>query len=115
MNYLDYIKKSFDRVLVCDSEFRFKDESKTIIEEVVCFVYKDISNGDIFKFWEADKRLSQPHFDYSTVLVIPFVATAEGHSWLNLLHGKPNNVWDTYVENARLYKTMRDDVLVLGH
>ena len=107
MNFLDYIKKSFDRVLVCDSEFRFKDESKTIIEEVVCFVYKDISNGDIFKFWEADKRLSQPHFDYSTVLVIPFVATAEGHSWLNLLHGKPNNVWDTYVENARLYKTMR--------
>ena len=107
MNFLDYVKKSFDRVLVCDSEFRFKDESKTIIEEVVCFVYKDISNGDIFKFWEADKRLSQPHFDYSTVLVIPFTATAEGHSWLNLLHGKPPNVFDTYVENARLYKTMR--------
>ena len=107
MNFLNYIKKSFERVLIVDSEFRFKDESKTIIEEVVCFVYKDIFNGDIFKFWEADKRLSQPHFDYSTVLVIPFVATAEGHSWLNLLHGKPPNVWDTYVENVRLYKTMR--------
>jgi len=107
MNFLDYIEKSFDRVLVCDSEFRFKDESKTIIEEVVCFVYKDVFNGDIFKFWEADKRLSQRHFDYSTVLVIPFVATAEAHSWLNLLHGKPPNVLDVYVENARLYKTMR--------
>ena len=107
MNFLDYIKKSFDRVLICDSEFRFRDESFTIIEQVVCFVYKDIFNGDVFKFWEADKKSSQPHFDYSTVLVIPFVATAEAHSWFNLLHGKPPNVWDTYVENARLYKTMR--------
>ena len=105
--FLNFLKKSFDRVLICDSEFRYADETKTVIEEVVCFVYKDLFTEDKFYFWEADKELSHPHFDYQNVLVIPFNAVAEGHAWLRLLHGKPINCWDTYVENIRLYKTMR--------
>ena len=107
MSFKNFIKDSFDRVLAADSEYRYADDSMTIQEQVVCFVYKDIFTGDIFKFWEADKERSQSHFDWHNVLVVPFNAVAEGHSWLSLLHGKPNNVWDTYVENARLYKTMR--------
>ena len=107
MSFKNFIKDSFDRVLAADSEYRYADDSKTIQEQVVCFVYKDIFTGDIFKFWEADKERSQSHFDWHNVLVVPFNAVAEGHSWLSLLHGKPNNIWDTYVENARLYKTMR--------
>jgi len=107
MSFKNFIKDSFDRVLAADSEYRYADDSMTIQEQVVCFVYKDIFTGDIFKFWEADKERSQSHFDWHNVLVVPFNAVAEGHSWLSLLHGKPNNIWDTYVENARLYKTMR--------
>ena len=98
MKFLNYVRSNYKRVLSTDAEY-ILDSTGTIPKKVVCFVYKDIFNGDIFSFWEADKRLSQPHFDYSTVLVIPFTATAEGHSWLNLLHGKPPNVFDTYVEN----------------
>ena len=105
--FLKFIKDSFDRVMVVDSEYRYADDSKTIQEQVVCFVYKDIFTGDIFNFWEADKKTTHPHFEWQNVLLIPFVAVAEGHGWLSLLHGKPNNIWDTYVENARLYKTMR--------
>ena len=107
MGFLKFVKKSFDRVLAVDSEFRFADSSMTIQEQVVCVVYKDIFTEDKFYFWEADKKSTHPHFEWENVLLIPFVAVAEGHSWLSLLHGRPNNVWDTYVENARLYKTMR--------
>ena len=107
MSFLNFLKDSFDRVLAVDSEFRYADDSKTIQEQVVCFVYKDIITGDKFNFWEADKKTTHPHFEWQNVLLIPFQAEAEGHSWLSLLHGKPNNIWDTFVENARLYKTMR--------
>ena len=106
-DFKNFIKDSFERVLVTDSEFRYADDSKTIQEQVVCFVYKDVFTGDIFKFWETDKESSPPHFDWRNVLIITFKADAEGHSWLSLLHGKPNNIWDTFAENARLYKTMR--------
>ena len=107
MSFLNFVKNSFDRVLAVDSEYRYADDSMTIQEQVVCFVYKDIFTEDIFYFWEADKKTIHPHFEWQNVLLIPFNAVAEGHSWLSLLHGKPNNIWDTYVENARLYKTMR--------
>jgi DNA polymerase I-like protein with 3'-5' exonuclease and polymerase domains len=107
MSFKNFIRDSFERVLAVDSEFRYADDSFTIQDQVVCFVYKDIFTGDVFSFWEADKESSTPHFEWRNVLLIPFVAVAEGHSWLSLLHGKPTNVWDTYVENARLYKTMR--------
>ena len=107
MSFLNFLKDSFDRVLAVDSEFRYADSSKTIQEQVVCFVYKDIFTEDKFYFWEADKKGTHPHFEWENVLLVPFKADAEGHSWLSLLHGRPNNIWDTYVENARLYKTMR--------
>ena len=107
MSFLNFLKDSFDRVLAVDSEFRYADSSKTIQEQVVCFVYKDIFTRDKFYFWEADKKGTHPHFEWENVLLVPFKADAEGHSWLSLLHGRPNNIWDTYAENARLYKTMR--------
>ena len=108
MSFLNFIRKSFDRVLAVDSEFSFADHTKTIQSRVVCFVYQDVFNPkDVFKYWTADKRFNDPPFDFRRCLIIPFKAVAEGHSWLHLLQGMPNNIWDTYVENARLYKTFR--------
>ena len=108
MSFLNFIRKSFDRVLAVDSEFSFADHTKTIQSRVVCFVYQDVFNPkDVFKYWTADKRFNDPPFDFRRCLIIPFKAVAEGHSWLDLLQGMPNNIWDTYVENARLYKTFR--------
>ncbi len=108
MSFLKFIKNNFDRVLAVDSEFCYADHTKTIQSRVVCFVYQDVFNPkDVFKYWTADKRFNDPPFDFRKCLLIPFNAVAEGHSWLHLLQGMPNNIWDTYVENARLYKTFR--------
>ena len=107
MSFLNFIRDSFDRVLAVDSEFCFADPTKTIQSRVVCFVYKDIFTNDVFKYWTHDKKFNEPPFDWNRVLLVPFNAVAEGHSWLHLLQGMPRNIYDTYVENARLYKTFR--------
>ena len=78
MSFLNFLKDSFDRVLAVDSEFRYADESKTIQEQVVCFVYKDIFTGDKFNFWEADKKTTHPHFEWQNVLLIPFQCSSRG-------------------------------------
>ena len=108
MSYLEYIKNSFPRVLAVDTEFRYKDRSKTIIDEVVCVVFQDVFNPkDVFKLWTADQKFPKCPFDFRDCLLVPFKATAEAHSFLNLYWGIPNNLWDTFVENCRLYKTFR--------
>ena len=108
MSFLNYIKNSFPRVLAVDTEFRFKDESKTIIDEVVCVVFQDIFNPkDVFKVWTAGQKFSKNPFEFRDCLLVPFVATAEAQSFLTLFWGTPNNVWDVFVENSRLYKTFR--------
>ena len=107
MSFLNFIRDSFDRVLAVDSEFCFADHTKTIQSRVVCFVYKDFFTNDVFKYWTHDKKFNEPPFDWNRVLLVPFNAVAEGHSWLHLLQGMPRNIYDTYVENARLYKTFR--------
>ena len=106
MKFLNYIRHSFDRVLAVDTEFRF-DTTKTIPEKVICFVYTDIFTGETFRYWEHDRRHSTKHFDYDDVLLVSYNATAEVGSYLKQLHGRPRNLWDAYVETARLYKPMR--------
>ena len=106
MKFLNYIRNSFDRVLAVDTEFLF-DTTKTIPEKVLCFVYTDIFTGEVFRYWEFDKRSTARHFDYDDVLLVSYNATAEVGSYLKQLHGRPRNLWDAYVETARLYKPMR--------
>jgi len=108
MSFLNYIEKSFPRVLAVDTEFRFKDQSKTIIDEVVCVVFQDIFNPkDVFKVWTAGRKHVKCPFEFRDCLLIPFVATAEAQSFLTLFWGTANNIWDVFVENSRLYKTFR--------
>ena len=107
MNYLNFIRSSFSKVLAVDTEFRF-DLTKTIPEKVLCFVYTDVFNPDrVYRFWEDDKGYSSRHFDYDDVLLVSYNSTAEFGSYLKQLHGRPLNVWDAYVETSRLYKPMR--------
>ena len=106
--FIDLIKNSFENVYAVDTEFRL-DPSKTIPEHVVCFVYKNIFTGEVFRFWEDDKSSSQRHFEYDDCLLICFNAVAEVGCYLKQLHGFPRNIWDCYVENARLYKPFRTE------
>jgi len=106
MSFLNYIRESFSRVLVEDSEFVF-DTTKTTRKRVVCFVYIDVFTGEKFRYWENKLGSSPRHFDYDEVLLINYNATAEVGSHLKQLHGKPRNVWDALIENYRLYKNVR--------
>jgi|TARA_B100000315_G_C14559463_1_gene579788 DNA polymerase I-like protein with 3'-5' exonuclease and polymerase domains len=107
MRFRQFIKQSFSRVLAVDTEFRF-DLTQTIPEKVVCFVYKDIFTGEVFRYWEHDKTFSERHFNYDDCLLVSFNATAEYGSYLNILHGKPRQMWDCFVENKRLYFPFRE-------
>ena len=106
MKFLNFIRSNFDRVLAEDTEFHF-DLTGTIPEKVLCFCYVDIFTGEKFRYWEYDKQLSHPHFDFDKVLLVSYNSTAEVGCHLKQLHGRPRNIWDAYVETARLYKPMR--------
>ncbi len=106
MKFLNFIRNNFERVLAYDTEFHF-DLTKTIPQKVLCFCYVDIFTGKKFQYWEYDQSISHPHFDFDKVLLVSYNAIAEIGSHLKQLHGKPRNVWDAYIETARLYKPMR--------
>lgn len=106
MKFLNYIENQYERVLVEDTEFHF-DRTKTIPEKVLCHVYIDVFTKEKFRFWYGDKKSYQAPFDFDKCLLISYNATAEVGSHLNLLHGRPSNIWDAYVETARLYKPLR--------
>tara|TARA_R110000744_G_scaffold111958_1_gene210150 strand:- start:528 stop:2390 length:1863 start_codon:yes stop_codon:yes gene_type:complete len=102
VKFLDYIRNGFTRVLAVDTEY-LSDITGTIPQRVLCVVYIDIFTGEVFRFWEDNKRTGHRHFDYDECLLVSFSATAEYGSYLNLLHGKPKYMWDCFVENKRLY------------
>jgi|TARA_R100000700_G_C3170225_1_gene144854 DNA polymerase I-like protein with 3'-5' exonuclease and polymerase domains len=106
MKFLNYIEKQFEKVLAVDTEFIF-DTTKTIPEKVICFCYTDIFSGEVFRFWEYDKKSYQRHFDFDKVLLVSYNATAEFGCFLKQLYGRPQNMWDAYIETARLYKPLR--------
>ena len=106
MKFLNYIENQYERVLVEDTEY-LSDSTGTIPEKVLCHVYIDVFTEEKFRFWYGEKKSYQPPFDFDKCLLISYNSTAEVGSHLNLLHGRPSNVWDAYVETARLYKTMR--------
>ena len=105
--FLDYIKDKFEKIVIVDTEYK-PDISNTIPKDVLCIVYKDFKSGEIFRHWTYKKDKSGiPHFDMQETLFVSFYAPAEVGSFLNLYFGRPNAVWDVYVENAKLYKTKR--------
>jgi len=106
MSFLNYIRSRFKKVLSVDAEY-IMDSTGTIPKKVICFVYTDVFTGEITPKWENDVGYSDRHFNYDEVLLISYNATAEVGCYLKQLHGKPNNMWDCYVENLRLYKHIR--------
>ena len=106
MTFLNYIRSRFKKVLSVDTEY-LTDSTGTIPKKVICFVYTDIFTGEITPKWENDVSHSERHFNYDEVLLVCYNATAEVGCYLKQLHGKPNNIWDCYIENSRLYKPLR--------
>ena len=106
MKFLEHIKKRF-RVVIVDSEFQ-TDKSHTYPKEVLCFVYKDISTGEVFRVWEKDqKHLGGNIFDFETTLFVCFYEPAESASFMKQYYGRPPFVFDCWAEYAKLYKNQR--------
>jgi len=102
MEFLKFIKNGFGRVLSVDAEF-LSDSSGTIPRRILCLVFKDIFNDDVYRYW-VDGQSNIPHFfDYEDTLLISFNAVAEHGVFQQLLHGKPKYMWDCFVENKCLY------------
>ena len=102
MEFLKFIKNGFGRVLSVDAEF-LSDSSGTIPQRILCLVFKDIFNDDVYRYW-VDGQNNIPHFfDYEDTLLISFNAVAEHGVFQQLLHGKPKYMWDCFVENKCLY------------
>ena len=106
MKFLNYIEKHFERVLVEDTEF-ILDSTGTIPKKVLAHVYIDVFSGETFRYWLDNKKSFQRPFDFDEILLVSYNATAEVGCHLNLLHGRPPNIWDAYIETARLHKPMR--------
>ena len=63
MRFLNYIEKQFARILAVDTEY-ITDTTNTIPEKVICLCYTDVFSGEVFRYWEYDKKKSfTPHFD----------------------------------------------------
>jgi len=102
MEFLKFIKNGFGRVLSVDAEF-LSDSSGTIPRRILCLVFKDIFNDDVYRYW-VDGQNNIPHFfDYENTLFVSFNAVAEHGVFQHLLHGKPKYMWDCFVENKCLY------------
>ena len=72
MSFTNYIKKSFPRVLSVDTEFRYKDKSKTIIDEVpeTKLSTEESVMQSIISLFSPDSRYNRIHIKGKTLETI---------------------------------------------
>lgn len=97
---LEYIYNKFEYVVACDAEFTGDMLDSGELNDVVCFVYKDIKSGK--KVITHGKDLKKLPFPKNDTLFIAHNAGAEVHSWLSLKIGQPKFIWDTMIEDKKL-------------
>jgi DNA polymerase-1 len=107
MSFQEFIFNKCERILILDTEYR-PDKTGTIPKDVLCYVYKDIRSGEIFRYWEyKNHRFGIQHFDLENTLIVCHYALAEVGSYLANLIPLPANIWDTWVEAKNLYNGKR--------
>ena len=100
MTFLEYILQTADRVLALDTEFK-TDQTGTHPKNVLCYVYKDLKTGEIYRFTK-ENRFGNPHFDLDNSLVVCHYALAECGSFLSDLIPIPKNIWCTWTEEKNV-------------
>ena len=113
-SFLEYIYSQCDRVLICDTEYK-PDITNTTAKDTLCYVYKDIKTGEVFRYWEyKNQRYGQQHFDLENTLIVCHYALAEVGSFICDLMPRPKNIWDTWVEAKTLYNGARSEFSMLA-
>ncbi len=84
-----------------DTEFTGDMKDKGERQDPICIVYKNFTTGEIIK----THGNSLGHLPYSkkTTLFVAHNAGAEVHSMLSLGMGPPKYIWDTMIEDKKLY------------
>ena len=98
---LEYLKKTFDHIVIYDSEFRQDIKKKGERPHVVCFVYKDIVTGKIHRASGTD--INKHPYPLDRTLFVAFNFVAEASSMLALNMKLPKFAFDCFVENKKLY------------
>jgi len=90
----------FKHILVIDFEFKQPLGNSPML---VCMVVKDIVTQTTKKYWLVGKKKIDFPFPIDESLFVGHYLTAEINCMLQLQLQKPKNLWDTWVENKKLY------------
>jgi len=99
---LEVLKDKFENIVCFDTEFRGNMKELGQLNEVVCFVFKELKTGKITKTYGPDLN-KLPYPNDRRTLWIAHNAGAETHSMLSLKLGRPLFIWDTMIEDKKLY------------
>ena len=96
------LEDEFEFIVFFDSEFRGNMKERGELNDVVCFVFKELKTGKITK--THGKNLNKlPYPNNNKTLWIAHNVGAETHSMLSLKLGRPKYIWDTMIEDKKLY------------
>ena len=99
---LEVLKDKFENIVCFDTEFRGNMKKLGELNEVVCFVFKELITGKITKTYGPNLN-KLPYPNDKRTLWIAHNAGAETHSMLSLKLGRPLFIWDTMIEDKKLY------------
>ena len=91
--------KKFKYVVVYDYEFKITDGNPP---KPVCVVYKELHKQKIYKVWCVDK-FPRSLFPIDETLFIAHYSNAEVSCDIALGYEKPKYIWDTFIEEKKLF------------
>ena len=101
-NFLKFLIKFFKYILVLDFEFvQAKGSGEN--PKLVCLVVKEILKQKTHRFWLLDKKKIKFPYPIRDSLFVGHYLVAEVACMLELGLEKPKNLWDTFLENKKLY------------
>ena len=102
----DFIFTWFKHVVVFDFEYRQQEGNNP---EPVCVACKDLKNpGKVWKQWLMGRKLKFP-YPLQDTLFICHNAVAEVSCMLELGWGRPDYIWDTMIQEKKLYNGLYND------
>ena len=104
-NLFEYFKNSYKHIISCDSEFI---PSAGNLCEVLCFVYRDVITGEVWRCENRQQVLDLP-FNLNETLIVVFYATAEFESWIAWNCPLPTHVLDLWLENKNIFQTGEEE------
>ena len=98
MDLYSYLKSQHKHIISVDSEYRPLPGGNP---EVVCFVYKDLISGEVYRCLNKEDILNLP-WPHDDAVYIVFNALAETQSWLSWNIPIPYFIIDLWIENKNL-------------